>query len=775
MRRYRVGLVHVVLTLFSLLFTLLPACAAGAVSDYDEENPYAVLGDSLSDYVAGADAMEAYHVQAEPMLTAGMAQVFDPMSNILVVIAVDSSRIDERIAGWGDLLSGEVNVSLSAKQPQLEYISAAISYGLTGEYDFRAATRYLDQLAEQGRLSFEREGSAAPVCLTLSDDVPDGWTVITPAEGTLYFEKGVLSRSRAGFAPDHDRNQDLPANAVRADAAQLERLRPMWAYVRRTYLNERRYSTASGWEHQIAALISIIVISIWLTYMNIRADSGEMRRIVTAIGCLEIGWICVRVIKYLLIGTTELGRYMWYSFYVFQTGIALMFFALAFKLDGRAAVKGVDRKPLLMFLALFGGALTCLILTNDLHQWAFSFGEGLSNWDTAYEYGAVYYSVLAYYYLLIAAALGMLLHRCRRAPRRGGAVLASLVLVGLMIYSIGYILRYPLMWESDMTLVTCCFILLFMESAFQSGLIPLSSGHRRLFRRADLGIQLLNGRGEPVLWTRDAVKIERGAREELLRAGGAARSVQSGDLCLYAAPIAGGYVVWQEDVGELTSLNRSLARTNDQLGRQQAALREEERIRGELMSLNARNRIYAEIESTVSGRLSDMRERLTGMAGADEGEARRAIARINMLAGAVKRSCGLLLREKREESVSGDDLAMALSEMVEFVGYAGVKCATLFEYLGNLPCAAARVIYECFFQLCEGAVEQANDQLIIRLYLEEGHICLLIMAHRQCLNEHRAADLRSWVELSGAGILTKDLGDMHSVLVTCQLAGGAYA
>lgn len=734
-----------------------------------------VTATRMVEYATGADVLEAYHVQAELMIHAGAAEAFRPHIVATVVIAVDRSRTDASIAGWRDLLSRDVAVGLPIAQPLLEYISAAISYGLTGTYDLQAAMRYFNRLASDNRLLTQTDHSSAPVRVTLSDEVPQGWAVIVPVEGTLYFEKGLLFRSRADAASAPNSSADPPKNAIRADATQLERFQPMWAYVRRTYLNERRYSTASGWEHQVSALISLIGISLWITHMRIRADLSGMRRIVTAIGCLEIGWICVRVAKYLIVDVTALGRYLWYSFYIFQVAIALLFLLLSLQLGETRIAKGRRGRALIASVALLGGALVCLIFTNDLHQWAFSFPEGWARWSKAYQYGLAYYAMLAYAYLLTALSVGILLRRCRYAPRRKGAVLASLVLVGLLAYSIGYILRLPLMWESDMTLVTCWFILLFMESAFQSGLIPLNSGHRRLFERADLGIQLIDARGIPILRTPDAIAVEGETIDKLLRSGEGTHFDNGREFNLYAAPITGGHVLWQEDVGELVTLNRILDQTNAELDRQQRALREEERIRGELASLNARNQLYAEIEETISDRLNHMRERLIGMVGANEADSRLAIVRINMLASAIKRSCGMLLREKRDECIPADDLAMALSEMAEFIGYAGTQCVTLFDLMGGIPCTAARMIYECFIHLCEGAIDGEHDQVIARLYREKGRVCLLMMAERQWLNDHRAADLRTLTRSIDAEITAKDLDDMHSVLITCPLTGETHA
>ena len=59
---------------------------------------------------------------------------------------------------------------------------------------------------------------------------------------------------------------------------------------------------------------------------------------------------------------------------------------------------------------LTAGLLLLLVLTNDLHQWVFTFPDaGLS--DDAYSYGPGYYVVAAWEILCAAAAMGMVLFK----------------------------------------------------------------------------------------------------------------------------------------------------------------------------------------------------------------------------------------------------------------------------------------------------------------------------------------------------------------------------
>lgn len=732
----------------------------------------------------GADGVEAFHLQAEPLLAAGAAERFDPHYCASAVIAVDRSRTSASIAGWRDLLTAHLPVGLAVEEPVLEYLWAAVSHGLTGRCDRQPAAGFFLDLHRQGRLWAGAKGLSAPVRIVLSHHVPNGWEVIVPQEGTLYFEKGLLWRTGAPAPSNSDMAPVLaqqglslvpPPGAARASAEALNAVGSVLPLVRRVFLRERRFSTASGYEHQWAALFILVALAFWLTSIYLRALPGPARAAISAVSLLEIGWSLVRVAKYMQPGQTLLGRYLWYAFYLFQLTIPLCFLLLASQLNRPQGGPRAPASKWLLALALVCAALIILVMTNDAHQWVFRFREGFVNWDHDYGYGLGYLLVYGYCLGLTVAAAAVLIAKAWRAPRKWGAVLSILVLAGLFAYGTGYVLRVPLMYESDMVLTFCIFITLFVEAAFQTGLIPINSGHRHLFTRADMGLQLLDHSGACVLRTRDAVALDASTRRLLATRQSPAPHMLDEGTWLYAAPVDGGTAVWQEDIQELARLNRALEQANATLLQRHEALQEEQRIQGELASLRAQNRLYADVEAAASAKLIQIQQRLNGLSRLHGAQARWQTARINLLACAVKRSCGLLMRGLQQADVPADSLAIAISEIAEFSGFAGMKCTTLLELRRSLPAPAAQALYDFFFRGCERALDCGCVALFVRLYEEAGSARLMMLTDAPCMDAHTVEAMGASLRQLGGRVTLKNLDGAYSLVAGCPLGGEASA
>ena len=737
-----------------------------------EEAPLSELLCALS---KGADAVEVFHVQAEPLIRAEAAGRFDPRRRVWITIAVDRKKTDADITGWESLLSADVPVAIGMEEPFVEYICAAIACGLSGRYDPQTAKKYLRALHTEGLLSLN-DGDA-PVRITLSDRVPDGWEAVVPAEGTLYLEKGLLWR-RDADAPvplGTDVSAVSPAHALRADAEGLSAFPSVRTWLRRTVLGQRRFTTASGYEHHLAALLLIVLVAVWSLSMAMRAIPGPVRRIIVTIGCLQIGWICVRIAKYMLWGQGAVCRYLWYAFYIFQLSIPLLFVLLAHGL-GKPTAAGRMRLPRwFAALCVLIGALIVLVFTNDAHQLVFTFRPDFENWNTDYGYGVGYYAVYAACLGLTVAAGGTLLVKAWRGPRRKGAVLAMLVLAGLFAYGTGYVLRIQALWESDIVLTFCLFLLLFMESASQTGLIPCNSGHRRLFTHANIGLQLLDADGATVLRTKDALTLDRQSRDAFSGCSRPIARMYDADTRLYAAPVDGGAVVWQENVRELAQLNRALEETNATLALRYQALKEEERIRGELASLRIQNQIYADVEAEAAAKLQKIQDRLRRLRHLQGEAAQREVARINMLACATKRACGLLMQSKQGMRVRADRLAMAISEMAEFCGFAGIHCTTLLELTGKVCCASAQALYDCFFTVCEAAADSVGGALLVRLYQEDDLARLMLMLEAGGLDMGAQRRISASVAAAKGSIVVKNLEDAIHLSIACPMEGDTNA
>ena len=260
---------------------------------------------SLAQFLAGADAVLAYDVQALPLIGSGADFHFYPLYTEAVVIAVDRGQTDAAITGWEDLSRASPGVNINNDEPQRHYIWAAISHVYSGKLDNDITTDYLAPLHKSGRLQWDDPDS--PVQILLGPTEPgqhkagENREIIIPAEGTLSFDIGILSRrplpeekilyimkecQDSGYKlldslqsddnvwPD-DSGIIHPAASILAEFVASN---DITAPLRRDVLEVRRHVPADNSEHHLASLFLLILITLWMAYVKRHIIHPGVRR-----------------------------------------------------------------------------------------------------------------------------------------------------------------------------------------------------------------------------------------------------------------------------------------------------------------------------------------------------------------------------------------------------------------------------------------------------------------------------------------------------------------
>lgn len=728
-------------------------------------------------------AVQAMHVQAEPLISAGTASVFYPHYVDTIVIAIDRQQTDIQINGWEGLKLSGLPVSISTECPTMAYQWAAVSYGLTGRYETKTAHDYFLSLQDVGLSAYDETDALSPVCITLESEAPTGWEIIVPEEGTLCFNVGLLCSQP--LDADHDDirarlaaqgfRQAPYAHAAYADAAALNNFKAIDAIYRREIQNTRMLATANFAEHHFAALLAIALIALWIYAMRIRALASRTRLLITLIGAMQIVWLIIRDVKYLLNTYDSAVRYLWYAFYIFQVFIPILFLALALALGDDNP--GRKHRRNLMLLSIVGCLLVGLVFTNDSHHLVFRLPPAYRS-GMDYAYGVGYYAVFAFCALLTTLSVVVLVRKVGKAPRRTGAILTSVTLLGLLAYAIGYALDIPLFVESDMTLVACLVNLLFLEAAFQTGLIPVNRGYHALFAQLPLGLQLLNDEGEVVMRTIDALALEDESISMLLRTDDSHAVAQGDDAILYATSIPGGVAVWQKDVLELNRLHRSLEEASATLEAQHRQLKRQKDIEGRLAALRQQNALYEMLEGAIAQKLHKIEARIEALAGHSGHPAQyaRSIAVINLLACAIKRESAMLLGGMEEHTLAADALLSSLEELMEMANASSLVCQPLPGPLcGRVSAKTGRLLYAYACLLIERALDQGCGTLLTRLYIEGDDIFILFMPDNALAGTQEIFALEGLINAAGGLLQRKQLDNTQSILLRLPLGGDGRA
>ena len=166
--------------------------------------------DTLYAEVSRGNAVACFDVQAVPAMRRGVGRYWYPHVLGTVVLAVDRTRTDEVITGWGSLLHSRTPVGMSSFSVIRNMLAmGALSYGLNQKEPAKQdALDFLEHLNRNG--GFELDGSDAPILICLDYEVAEwnrngeNYEIIVPEEGTLSFRLGLLSDSPLALEPGLD-------------------------------------------------------------------------------------------------------------------------------------------------------------------------------------------------------------------------------------------------------------------------------------------------------------------------------------------------------------------------------------------------------------------------------------------------------------------------------------------------------------------------------------------------------------------------------------------
>ena len=725
-------------------------------------------------YLEQGAVVEAFDAQAVSALEAGLARYWYPQYLATVVIAVDRDRTQAEIRGWRDLPGADAAVGFSESNINIHLLTAAMAYGLEGgAYTLDEAMGLLAELQAAKRLM--RNSFRPPVVICYDYQaaalIRTGWNIeiVVPEEGTLTYEKGLLSNQPLDFAQDTgalffaaglrliDGANDpaLYGPAAYATAVRVtdfDHLNTVCQDITRNYrrsvLRVRLYTSADGREHQFAALLFMILVVVWTAAVIRRAMQKGVRRAALAIGAILLGWMAVRLLKYQLIFAAGLDRYLWYSFYLFMLALPLALLWLAWVID---QPDGTKLPGWIAIPGLVSAALAALVFTNDRHSWVFLLSEGGD-----YSYGAGYYIVMAACVAMTAAAVIIMLIKSRQSPRKGGFVY-PIVLCGLLLaYSAGYLLRVPFVWESDMTMVAGLVTLFFMETALRSGIIPANTKYKPLFVHSPLAMQIVDSEG----------KIALSSGKQLR---------QDENVLHFAAPITGGTAKWQEDIGALNRLHREVEEYARRLLAANAMLAEEERIQRALEEENARTQLMTQLEAEIAAHT----RKLTAMI-----ENAESAARIVLLLCYIKRRCNLFFREREtrhregeprcsagDPSLPADELAIYIDELAELAGYADVKIIATNQIKAPLDLRRATLFYDFFYNAADWAAGCRCPHMLAHLGPGQA---LRLLPSEDVRAFQLEDNLAAAIVLAEGTVTVKDLDDAVGISLTFPERGAAY-
>lgn len=455
----------------------------------------------------------------------------------------------------------------------------------------------------------------------------------------------------------------------------------------------------------IRALLHIGLITAWGFSLYRRVVQKQARHYLCGTVALMTFWLNFKVMKYYICTDINISRYLWYLYYLPLIGIPLyMLFASLFV----GKTEDYKLKWQVKLLYIPAALLFLMIMTNDLHEFAFSFPQRVFSPDN-YRHGIGYFLVFSWFALCTLASFYVMYSggKIKRKPQAFAPLIATLVLT--ICYIITYMVENPVTKFLAGDLSSACSLLFaaVLECCIYCGLLPTNTRYDEMFE-ASVGnsAQIVDENFHVRYASASAGNL---SAEQIKKALDAPVALSEGKL-LHTAPIGGGYMVWTEDISELTNLRRELTETKEELEERTAMLRHEYVLEKDRKVTAEQNRLYDLLTASTQKQI-DRIARLMKEYELVDGDAEKGnaiLSKIAVLGGYVKRKKHLTLSIQNGFDVPQGELKNAIEESVRYLKAMGAHCVVFVDAERDyLPGEIASAAYDFF----EDAVEAALDSI----------------------------------------------------------------
>ena len=454
----------------------------------------------------------------------------------------------------------------------------------------------------------------------------------------------------------------------------------------------------------LRSFIYIGLFAAWGLSVRQRIAQKQVCRFMTVTAVLLIIWMGVRSAKYFIFWQPDAVRYLWYLFYLPMLFVPMLALLIAMSLgkpDEYKFHKGMS------VLWIISGVLLLLVLTNDLHQFVFTFPKDAAVWtDKNNGYSIGYFISVGWQVLCAFAALVIMFFKCRVQKGR----LHFLPIVPMLLTIIYSALYYAgadwlLYLFGDIAAFQSVMYSLTFELCIACGYIHSNSRYADLFASSvgtsaavtdkDFNVRFAAVNAEPI-------------SKETMKKAAQSHVTTDGGLTVHAMPIDGGYAVWTEDLSALHDMREDSEFLADELAERNEMLRYEYKRGAKRRKVEEQNRLYDLLRSATQSQLDSIAE-LTGeyraLSDTDPDKAKTLLAEIAVLCSYVKRRKHLALLTDRDIKITATELQRAFNESLQTLELLGVRSSLYVDdSLSMLSGKTATAVFDFYESVIEADI-----------------------------------------------------------------------
>lgn len=412
---------------------------------------------------------------------------------------------------------------------------------------------------------------------------------------------------------------------------------------------------------------ALFVITTWGIAILYRLQDHEQWRLFLAILILTEIWLYSGFLKRFVGFDDAADIALWRFSYGPMLLIPGVWFALVF----RAFYPKSSAKPLWIFMGI-GSGLFLLVLLNEVHHWAFIPVYDANGAISSWKHGWLFYVVFAYAILLLLASLVLLILKTfkeRQLFRQIYGIFIPLIL--LVVYSILYALNVPFIRHtpvlSNYYVMYAFFGFTLIELALRDGLVQNGGNYRSYFVKGPYALALL--REDYAVYARNeafSLTPEIKSQDEVIVQGSRYRK----------KPFEGGYLVIQEDISDILTLQKQLLLKKAELSQTTAYLSKRKAVEKELESLSAKEKLNASLLKEIQEESTTIESLVDSLPDTLNEESRKTshltLEELQNRLSFLKQRCLFVINATQEAGLSREDFSLSegsLCRDLENVGF----------------------------------------------------------------------------------------------------------
>lgn len=449
----------------------------------------------------------------------------------------------------------------------------------------------------------------------------------------------------------------------------------------------------------VRSLIYIALYIGWGISVSKRVIQEQVRHYLVSISGLMVFWFVIRSMKYFFIADTGIARQLWYWYYLPMLFIPLFSAFVAISL-GKAKNFKLSKKTLLLYIP----TVICLllVLTNDLHQFVFTFpaGEVWSDKNNGYILG--YYIVIGWEIICALAAFVIMLFKCRLSQRK--KYLPFLLLTCSIVYAFIYAsgVEWMQLIGGDIASAQCLMFTGILESCIQCRLIQTNTGYKSLFEAGSIGAQIV----DTDYHTRYASSNAPELTADMMRAAERDATMLDNNTLLRSSKIGGGHVLWQEDITDITALLERLEENKKTIAESNYLEQENYKTKVKINTVREKNRLYDRLQAQTAHQIELLDQLLTQYEAETDPEIRRSLlAKAAVIGAYIKRRGNLMFIGEKSDVTDTAELSACLDESFANLELMGVECAIDIPDKNSIYIRDAIRVYDFFEAVTEAAMD----------------------------------------------------------------------